>query len=179
MSVPDHWCWRAGPVAPGPAVVVDMDGVVSEASGRQHFLDRPGRGDWEGFFDACGDDPLIPETARLLELLDPGVAVVLLTGRPVRVRPLTLAWLERHELRWDLLVMRARGDYSVSLESKREEVAALRAGGFDLRLALEDDVRNREMLQAEGVPCLYVHSGYYRDFAAPAPGAVGAPGKPR
>ena len=49
--------------------------------------------------------------ARLLELLDRR-SVVLLTGRPMRVQPQTLAWLERYGLRWDLLVMRARGDYS-------------------------------------------------------------------
>ncbi len=28
-------------------------------------------------------------------------------------------------------------------------------------LALEDDPRNHEMYVDEGVPCLYVHSGYY------------------
>ena len=35
------------------------------------------------------------------------------------------------------------------------------AFGFDLRLAFEDDRRNVEMFRAEGIPCLYVHSGYY------------------
>jgi hypothetical protein len=33
--------------------------------------------------------------------------------------------------------------------------------GFDLRLAFEDDRRNLEMFRAEGVPCIYIHSGYY------------------
>ena len=30
---PEHWRWRDGPVEPGPAVVFDMDGVLSDASG--------------------------------------------------------------------------------------------------------------------------------------------------
>lgn len=154
-----------------------MDGVVSEAGGRQHYLDGPGPQDWAGFFAACGQDPLIPETARLLELLDPSLLVVLLTGRPVSVRDLTLDWLERHELRWDLLIMRQRGDYSASLECKRQEVATLRGRGYEPVLALEDDVRNLEMFQAEGVPCLYIHSGYYRDFVAPAPASGRGAGK--
>ncbi len=47
-----------------------MDGVLSDASRRQHYLDRPFR-DWEAFFQACGDDDLIAEVARLLEVLDP------------------------------------------------------------------------------------------------------------
>ena len=138
-----------------------MDGVLSDASARQHFLAGPGRKDWKGFFDACGDDPLIEEVARLLELLDPGVTIVLLTGRPLRVQPLTVAWLERNQPRWDLLVMRPHGKYSMSPDFKRGTVHDLRDRGFDIRLAVEDDLRNQEMFRAEGVPCIYLHSGYY------------------
>ncbi|NJO55968.1 MAG: hypothetical protein HC834_05945 [Rhodospirillales bacterium] len=32
---------------------------------------------------------------------------------------------------------------------------------FDLRLAFEDDPRNVSMFHAQGVPCIYIHSGYY------------------
>ena len=141
-------------------MVFDIDGVLSDAASRQHFIER-GRRDWRAFFDACGDDPLIEEVERLVELLDPDVRVVLLTGRPLRVQPQTLAWLERYGLRWDLLIMRDVGDYSAAREFKRDTVDDLRRYGFDLRLAFEDDVRNLEMFRAEGVPCVYVHSGYY------------------
>jgi hypothetical protein len=37
----------------------------------------------------------------------------------------------------------------------------LRHYGFDLRLAFEDDRRNVEMFHGEGIPCVYIHSGYY------------------
>lgn len=156
----EMWRWRERPLAPGPAVVFDMDGVLADAANRQHFLEGARR-DWDAFFDACGEDPLIEEVGRLAELLDPGLAVVLLTGRPLRVELQTLAWLARFALRWDLLIMRDYGDYSAAREFKRRTVAELRAYGFDLRLAVEDDRRNLEMFQAEGVPCLYIHSGYY------------------
>jgi hypothetical protein len=145
-ATPDHWRWRDGPVPPGPAVVFDMDGVLSDASRRQHFLEAPRR-DWDAFFEACGDDELIDDVARLLDLLDQKHAVVLLTARPMRVRPQTLAWLARYRLRWDLLIMRDWGDYSDL--------------GFDLRLAFEDDRRNVEMFHAQSIPCVYIHSGYY------------------
>ena len=147
-------------MAAGAAVVFDMDGVLSDAAGRQHFLEAPRR-DWRSFFEACGDDPLIDEVARLLELLDGGLAVVLLTARPIRVQPQTLAWLDRYKLRWDLLIMRELGDYDSSPEFKFRTVAELRDYGFDLRLAFEDDRRNYEMFHAVGVPCIYIHSGYY------------------
>jgi hypothetical protein len=156
----EHWRWRAGPIPPGRAVVFDLDGVLSDAASRQHFLEGRRR-DWDAFFEACGDDALIGEVACLLSLLDPGLSVVLLTARPMRVRPQTLAWLGRYSLRWDLLVMRGDGDYGAAREFKRRSVRELRAAGFDLRLSFEDDRRNVDMFHAEGVPCVYIHSGYY------------------
>ncbi len=157
---PSNWRWRAGPLEPSSAVVFDLDGVLSDAANRQHFLDGETR-DWDGFFEACGEDPLIDEVARLLALLDGGIQVVLLTGRPIRVQPQTLAWLDRHQLRWDLLIMRDFGDYAAALEFKRKAARELRSYGFELRLAFEDDRRNLEMFRAEDLPCVYIHSGYY------------------
>lgn len=159
-AVPDHWRWRNGPVEPGPTVVFDVDGVLSDASRRQHFLESPRR-DWDAFFEACADDELIDDVARLLDVLDDDHRVVLLTARPLRVRPQTLAWLARYGLRWDLLIMRDWGDYSASRSFKRDAVGDLRRRGFDLRLAFEDDQRNVDMFHAESIPCVYIHSGYY------------------
>ena len=156
----DNWWWREGRVEPGPAVVFDMDGVLSDAAGRQHYLEYPRR-DWEAFFRACGDDPLIDEVARLLSLLDHDLSVILLTARPIRVQPQTLGWLDRYELRWDLLIMREFGDYMVAPAFKQRSVAELRHAGFDLRLAFEDDPRNVHMFHNQDVPCVYIHSGYY------------------
>ena len=157
---PPNWQWRDQPTPAGPAVVFDIDGVLSDAAGRQHFIER-GRRDWAAFFEACGDDPVIEEIERLLELLDSGLLIILLTGRPRRVEPHTVAWLERYGLRWDLLVMRDRGDYDHVTVYKRAVVHDLRHYGFDLRLALEDDPSNHAMFVAEGIPCVYIHSGYY------------------
>ena len=157
---PPHWHWHNEPAPPGPAVIFDIDGVLSDAAIRQHFIER-GRRDWRAFFDACGDDPLIEEVARLVELLEKGLTIVLLTGRPLRVQPQTLAWLERYRIRWDLLIMRDMGDYSAAREFKQDTVFDLRRYGFDLQLAFEDDRRNLEMFRSEGIPCVYIHSGYY------------------
>jgi hypothetical protein len=79
----------------------------------------------------------------------------------MRVQPQTLAWLARYDLRWDLLVMRSRGDYSQVTWFKRDTVDELRDFGFELRLAFEDDPNNFAMFHAMGIPCVYIHSGYY------------------
>jgi phosphoglycolate phosphatase-like HAD superfamily hydrolase len=157
---PENWKWAADPVPPGRAVIFDLDGVLSDAASRQHFLESPQR-DWDAFFDACGEDPLIDEVDRLLDLLDPMLTIILVTARPKRVQPQTLAWLARYQMRWNLLVMREPGDYRSARFFKHEAVSDLRSYGFELLLAFEDDRRNLEMFRAEGVPCLYIHSGYY------------------
>jgi hypothetical protein len=82
------------------------------------------------------------------------VAIVLLTARPTKTRKDTIEWLRRHRVRWDLLVMRATRDFRPSPEAKLEAVRALRAVGFDLRLALDDDARNAAMFRSEGIPCV-------------------------
>jgi hypothetical protein len=154
-----RWTWREGS-RQGPAVVFDLDGVLSDAASRQHFLDRP-RPDWEAFFAASGEDPLVDEVAAVLGLLAPDLAIVLLTARPARTADLTVGWLARHELRWDLLVMRQDGDYRPARNFKQGAVKDIRARGLELKLCFEDDRRNVEMFRAERVPTFYVHSGYY------------------
>jgi hypothetical protein len=157
---PEHWRWRDGPVEPGRIAVIDIDGVLSDATSRQHYLEAPRR-DWRAFFEACGEDPVIEEVKVLLDLLDSELHVVLLTARPERVHHLTEAWLEHYRIRWDLLLMRPWGDYDQSRDFKQTSVWELRQYGFELQLAIEDDRRNVEMFRAEGVPCIYIHSGYY------------------
>jgi hypothetical protein len=44
---------------------------------------------------------------------------------------------------------------------KQRTVGQLREYGFDLKLAFEDDRKNADMFHGEGIPCVYIHSGYY------------------
>jgi hypothetical protein len=156
----EHWWWRSAPIDAQRAVVVDIDGVLADARGRQHHLSWDRR-DWDAFFDDCGDDPVVDEVRTLVSLLDRSLVVLLVTARPLRVRDLTRSWLEEHGLRWDLLVMRPTHEHAPAVVFKQGVVEELRGEGFELELAMEDDPRNREMYQDAGIPCLYVHSGYY------------------
>ena len=141
-------------------MIFDLDGVLSDARGRQHHLDWPRR-DWRAFFEAAGEDPVIEEVGTLLQALDDRFAVVLLTARPLSIRTHTLGWLERNDLRWDLLVMRDVGDYDDARDFKERSVKELRSAELDPVLGFEDDRRNVAMLRENGVPCVYIHSGYY------------------
>jgi hypothetical protein len=144
-------------------VVFDIDGVLANATHRQHLLEpAPGRRkDWKTFFSRAGDDALIAEVAALTVLLDPALHRVLLTARPTTIQALTLEWLSQHSIRWDLLVMRPDGEYAPSPVAKRHAVHELRTYGFQALLAFDDDRRNVDMFHDEGIPCIYIHSGYY------------------
>src|SRR5262249_48612368 len=157
---PEHWTWRDVEVAPGPAAIVDLDGVLSDAASRQHYLEAPRR-NWDAFFEACGDDPVIEEVKVLLDLLDSSLSIVLLTARPERFPHLGEVGLHRIQSRGVPLGRRRGGTYASARAFKQASMSALRRYGFALLLAIEDDRRNVEMFRAEGVPCIYFHSGYY------------------
>lgn len=159
--------WYEAPREPGRCVLVDIDGVLSDASGRQHHLNNPqGRRDWQGFFGAVGEDEPLTAVPALLDLLDPSLSVVLLSARPSWVFELTVEWLLRHTMRWDLLILRGDDDWANAADFKRGVLFELREMGWDVALAIDDDERIIEMYTGEQQPALYVHSGYY---APPAP----------
>ena len=154
--------WRDAARPPGRAVVVDIDGVLADASGRQHHLNNErGVRDWRAFFGEVGDDPPLPATRALLDLLPEDVVVVLLSARPNWVFDRTVDWLQRHAIRWDLLVMRGDGALDAASVFKRDVVRQLVAQGFTIQFAFDDDERTVEMFLAEGIPAMYVHAGYY------------------
>ena len=155
-----NWATREGRIPQGEVVIFDIDGVLADASARQHFL-KGVRPDWDAFFANCHEDPLIEEAARLLHVVDGRYSIVLMTGRPVSVMELTIGWLNRYELRWDLLIMRDYGDYTAARHFKARETGRIRQAGLTPVLAFEDDLRNVNMFQADGIPCVYLHSGYY------------------
>ncbi len=166
---PESWSWRNSPHAPGAAVVVDMDGVISNAVERQHYLNEPPK-DWKGFFNACDQDAPISATTTLLNQLNSDLLVILLTARPSWVREKTLNWLGRHNPRWDLLILRSQAEDELSAgEYKLRSLHELKQRGFDLRVAFEDDPKNVALFTDFGLPCVYIHSGYYEDKKGRSP----------
>ncbi len=160
LDVPEYWDWADEQLEPGPSVVFDVDGVLSDASWRQFYLDGPTK-EWDEFFGACGDDPLIVENATMGWSLAPELTIILLTARPGWVRPQTLEWLRTQPIRWDLLVMRPSHEVGGSDGFKRRAIEGLQEYGYDIRFAIDDDMNNVTMLRGLGIPTIYHHSGYY------------------
>ena len=163
MNTPANWHLQPGAPGAGPLVIFDLDGVISDATHRQHFL-RGARMDYRGFFTAAGLDPPYRTGQALAESVADDHAVAILTARPNYVVDMTRSWLAANEVRHDLLILRprhGRGSHGPSADYKRHELHRLRAAGYEVAMAIDDDERVIEMFRAEGVLALYVHSGDY------------------
>ena len=162
-----------------PAMIFDLDGVISDAEHRQHYLSsaraRTGRSgadsispqDWSDFFTAAEHDPPLPDGLALVTAAVKasarriGAAVIICTARPHYTTDITRRWLADHGVRPNLLILRTPDDESSSEAFKHRELGRLREAGYSVELAIDDDERIISMYRDEGVFALYRHSGYY------------------
>ena len=164
MSTPDNWMFRdGGTPAGGPLVILDLDGVISDATHRQHYL-RGSFKDFRGFFTAAPADPPLQTGLALAASIAEDHTVAILTARPSYMAGDTRRWLAANDVRHDLLILRpehGRGSRGPSADFKRNELNRLRVAGYEVTVAVDDDERIIEMYRSEGVFALYTHSGYY------------------
>lgn len=97
-----------------PAIWIDIDNTLSDNDHREHFLNNPeGKKDWKGFFKALGEDPVNePIKAIANNFYENGkVEVLICTARPDDYRRDTAAWLKKHDIKYNRMIMRQRGDF--------------------------------------------------------------------
>ncbi|PRH79433.1 hypothetical protein C6N75_09535 [Streptomyces solincola] len=133
-----------------PYAVFDLDNTLSDARGRQHFLERRPR-DWTGFFAAAADDPPLAAGIELCLRYAEECETVYLTGRPERCRRSTLAWLAAHGLPEGRLLMRADADRRPARTTKAEALRRLSAQR-EVRILVDDDELVCDAAERAGVP---------------------------
>ena len=141
-------------------IIFDLDGVISDAAHRQHFLKGTEK-DWDGFFSACTEDPPIISGVKLINVLNKYHKTIILTARPSSVQSKTVHWLKRHSVVWDVLIMRSDDDHRQSSKMKLTALNQIRDAGYDPVLVFDDDPKNIAMFLEQEVPAISVHSGYY------------------
>ncbi|MEM9518316.1 MAG: hypothetical protein AAGA37_03275 [Actinomycetota bacterium] len=141
----------------------DLDGVISDATHRQHYLaaEKSKDKDWHGFFSSCVDDPVIAHGEALAAAVSLQMGVVILTARIDEIRTKTVTWLADHNIRHDWLILRGPRQGGPSVEWKRSQLEQLADAGAEIQLCADDDPRNVEMMRGLGIPTLYIPSGYY------------------
>ncbi|MBT95521.1 MAG: hypothetical protein CL431_06105 [Acidimicrobiaceae bacterium] len=154
------WTWNIELPEGSEVVIFDLDGVISDASHRQHFLKNEEK-DWDGFFSACTEDPPIVSGVELINLISKFKGVIILTARPVAIQMETLDWLNSHGVIWNALIMRSNQDNLGSAEMKLSAINEILAGNLNPILVFDDDPKNIIMFKENGIPVVSVHSGYY------------------
>jgi len=89
--------------------VFDIDGVLADVTHRLHHL-QGRRKNWAAFFAAAPHDPLLVEGRHRALAAAEQHAIVYLSGRPERLRGVTQAWLDEHDLPPGALLLRPDRD---------------------------------------------------------------------
>jgi hypothetical protein len=131
-----------------PIAVVDIDGVLADASHRQHHLDSRPR-DWDAFFAAVGGDAPIAEGVSLVLELAEDHEVVLLSGRPESTREETLAWLRRVGVPFSRLLLRRDSDRRPAPAMKAAVLGRL-GSPSGIAVVVDDDAAVIERVTAMG-----------------------------
>lgn len=123
--------------------IVDIDGTLARIDHRLHFIQQEPK-DWNGFFDACGEDEPINDVIQVIRCIglfewhDEGTRIIYLTGRPERVCQKTMDWLMVNCLPNGELIMRKDGDHRPDTIAKRELMEKIIAEGGRIAGVFED-----------------------------------------
>ena len=89
--------------------VVDIDGVLADVRHRLHHVAHPPK-DWDAFFAAAPDDPVLEQGRETVTRLAQVFDVVYLSGRPERCREDTVTWLRDQAMPDGPVLLRPQGD---------------------------------------------------------------------
>lgn len=130
--------------------VFDIDGVLADATHRQHHLaSRPK--DWDAFFGGVGADPVIEAGVRRYLEEATRHEIVLMSGRPERTRRDTQEWLARNGLGEPRMVLREDADFRPAAVVK-SELIGLVATPTEVAVVVDDDESVVARLTAMGYP---------------------------
>lgn len=155
------------------AIIVDIDGTISNYGHRKHYLESmqqdrhdDKRPEYDVFNRAAVHDEPIREIISIVHWAQHvDTKIILMTGRSDKYRDITTEWLTLHQVRYDHLFMRKQGDYSSDAAAKRELYMSHIAGKYNVLFVLEDRDKVVDMWRALGLRCLQVAKEEYSSEA--------------
>lgn len=136
-------------------VLCDIDHVLSAAWHRDHMI---GVESWDAYHSASVADEPIHDVMSLVNTLhNDGWTIIALTARPEKWRNITMAWLVRHGIKVDEILMRPDESFHPAPEMKLQ-LAAERFSDITNQVAflIEDRDDVCEAFHALGITTLQV-----------------------
>lgn len=139
-------------------VLCDIDHVLADSAWREPLIEES----WDAFHAASEKDEPVPDMVRMIgALFNENFQIIGLTTRPEKWRQLTQAWLVRHCVWIDEILMRPYDSFAKSPELK-VALAVQRFGtqealANEVALVLDDREDVIEAFRALGVTALQVH----------------------
>lgn len=138
--------------------VFDLDGTLCDITHRLPFIKRE-KPDWDGFFAACDKDTAKWDVIGLLMAAYGGRdEVVIVSGRSDVVMGKTKAWLKKHGINYDHLIMREEGNHEPDFKFK-ERILTKTLGVKNVRYVVDDRQQVVDMWRRNGVTCLQCAPG--------------------
>lgn len=105
-------------------ILVDLDHTLSDARWRDHLInEKMTYSCWDKYHEECGYDPVFEPVAAVVRALRLcGAHVYIVTARPNSVRSKTEAWLSKHNINVDALIMRDNFDRTSSAKLKVKQI---------------------------------------------------------
>lgn len=138
------------------AVLVDIDGTLADARGRDHLLGVDP--DWKAHSLACEQDPPIEGNIALVNQLARNHNIILCSGRSVVAKEHTKRWMRKHGVAWNRLMLRPEGNHDNNATYKLSVVKRLEAEGYTFLLAIDDYYKTAQALTDYGIPTVLVAS---------------------
>lgn len=135
-----------------PAIVVDLDGTLANLNGRNPYRDGQA---------ACEQDLLREDVfGTLAELvMQTNAEVVIVSGRFETYMPQTLRWLEKHDIQWDTLLLRADDDMRSDDILKKELYEEFIEPYYHVLKVIDDRPKVIRMWQSLGLDVIDVGDG--------------------
>jgi hypothetical protein len=135
-----------------PYAVVDVDGVLADMEHRLHHITKRPK-DWSSFFAAAADDPPLQEGLAIARRLAKDHELIYLSGRPERLREVTLDWFLRYDVPPGRLLLRENHDRRPAKFVKLGILRGL-ARQRQVSVLVDDDPAVCETVRQAGFPVL-------------------------
>ena len=145
-------------------VIFDLDGTLANIDKRRDVSTKDnGKLDWDKFFDPKNislDQPNLPVVWLAQTMFDKGFRVVIFSGRSDITKDATLKWLDKHDIKFDLLRMRPHSlKFVPDAELKKEWLDEL--GKDFVFLVVDDRQKVVDMWRKQGLNTWQVADGNF------------------